>query len=458
MPGFCSGPGAGNPNRGGETKMSKMLKRILTAAVASSALLAIATGAQAGAFQLREQSAAGMGQGFAGVAAGVGGLSSMFWNPATITQYEGWQSSWSISGILPRATTTTDAARTFPAFNTFGDTGNIGIAALLPASYSSYQLNDSLWLGLAVGGPFGLKTKYDKRWSGGFYGQTSEVFSTDITPTIAYKVNEWLSVAAGVQIEYFKTRLTQLRPPAFATYTAIDGDSWGYGFTLGATLKPFAGTEIGIGYRSQVKQGLKGSINNGFGLPATLAIRSNLTLPDELTIGINQKITDKLSISAGFEWTHWSLFNSFPVRSAASGAVVTNLAFRYRDGWLASVGGAYQYNEALLLRAGLGYEKSPISDTVRTVRLTDNDRVWTSLGASYRVSNKLSVDVSYAHAFIKKSPITINSIANPAFNPLAPLAYVGSNKASLDIVSLGLNYRWDDPRVAIPMTPIVRKY
>ena len=434
--------------------MSNQLQRIITALVTTTALAAgTIAGAQAGAFQLREQSAAGLGQGFAGVAAGVGGLSSMFWNPATITQFEGWQSSWTISGIVPQATTKTGAG-TFPAFTTFGDTGNIGLAAVLPASYSSYQLNDHIWLGLAVGGPFGLKTKYDKRWSGGFYGQTSEVFSTDITPTIAYKVNEWLSVAAGVQIEYFNTRLTQLKPLTFTTYTSLEGNSWGYGFTLGATLKPFAGTEIGIGYRSQVKQNLKGSINNGFGLPPTLAIRSNLTLPDEVTIGINQKITDKLSLSAGFEWTHWSLFNSFPVRSAASGVTVTNLAFRYRDAWMASVGGAYQFNDALLLRAGLGYEKSPISDTVRTVRLVDNDRVWTTLGASYRVSNKLSVDASYAHTFIKTSPISIVA-GNPAFNPAAPLPYVGRNKASLDIVSVGLNYRWDDPKVAIP---VVSKY
>ena len=439
--------------------MSKAIKRILTAGAATAVLLGAVEGARAGAFQLREQSAAGLGQGFAGVAAGVGGLSSMFWNPATMTDFAGWQSSWNINGIFGNSKTTT-LPGTFPAFTgpTFANSGDIAQDALLPASYSSYQFNDHLWLGLAVNSPYGLVTKHNPHWSGGFYGQTSKVISTDISPTIAYKVNEWLSVAAGAQIEYFKTRLTSLRPPTFVPITQLEGNSWGFGYTLGVTLKPFAGTEIGIGYRSQVRQNLKGSLQNAAGLPAFVSIRSNLTLPDELTIGVNQRVTEKLSLSAGFEWTHWALFTSFPVRSAATGATITNLGFRYRDGWYASIGGAYQWNEALTLRAGLGYERTPVSDTVRGVRLTDNDRVFTSLGLGYKWNDKLSFDVSYAHGFVKRAPITVNSVANPNFNPLAPLPYVGSNKTSIDIVSLGLNYRWDDPKVVTPGAPIVRKY
>ena len=438
--------------------MSRQMKRILTIGVAAAALACGISGAQAGSFALREQSADALGQGFAGVAAGTGGLSAMFWNPATITGNAGWQSSWSLTGIIARSVTTAGPG-TFAGFLPLGTTsGNLGQNAVLPASYSSYQVNDSLWLGLATGAPFGLATKNNRPWAGGFYGETSKVFSTDITPTIGYKVNEWLSVGAGAQIEYFKVRLTSLRPPAFGSITALEGDSWGFGYTLGVTLKPLAGTEIGIGYRSRVKQNLEGTLLNAFGQAPTVSIKSKLTLPDELTLGIQQKINDQLTLSAGFEWTNWSLFNSFPVTNATTGGVVTNLGFRYRNGWYASLGGAYKWNEQLTLKAGLGYERSPISDIVRGVRLADNDRVWTTIGAGYKFNNKLSFDFSYAHAFFKSSPITINSIANPAFNPLAPFPFVGSNKTSLDILSVGLNYRWDDPRVAEPVAPIVRKY
>lgn len=69
------------------------LRRTALLAGASVALLAGASGAaRAGAFGLREQSAQAMGLAFAGAAAGSGGLSSMFWNPAVVTMKPGWNS------------------------------------------------------------------------------------------------------------------------------------------------------------------------------------------------------------------------------------------------------------------------------------------------------------------------------------------------------------------------------
>ena len=74
-------------------------------------LLVIATAqASAGALALREQSAYGQGTSFAGVAAG-GALSSMFWNPATMTQVPGIQSETVVSGLIPYAANTPGAGR-----------------------------------------------------------------------------------------------------------------------------------------------------------------------------------------------------------------------------------------------------------------------------------------------------------------------------------------------------------
>ena len=67
------------------------VKSLLLACSGVGALLAATVDANAGGFALREQSAYGQGSSFAGVAAG-GSLSSMFWNPATMTQVPGIQS------------------------------------------------------------------------------------------------------------------------------------------------------------------------------------------------------------------------------------------------------------------------------------------------------------------------------------------------------------------------------
>src|SRR4051812_50126254 len=115
----------------------RILDRSLAlAAVSLGALAAATTGATAGAFALREQSATAQGQSFAGAASGSGGLSSIFWNPATITMSPGWQSQVSASlivldaDITPRDGTSPLLGRT--------PSGDIGQAAAIPSTYSSY--------------------------------------------------------------------------------------------------------------------------------------------------------------------------------------------------------------------------------------------------------------------------------------------------------------------------------
>ena len=274
-----------------------------------------ANGALAGSYGLHEQSAEALGESFAGVAAGAGGLSAMFWNPATLTNNAGMQSSSSLSLLIPYS------APTFTGTNIFGvgaglpalTTGSNQFVApvALPASYSSYQVNDKLWLGLAVNTPFGLSTKNPLGSSAELWGLTTTVFTTDINPQIAYKINDWISVGAGLQIEYMETRQTAaLAPIANPPVAQLKGSSWGVGFNLGVTVKPIDGTEIGIGYRSQVREGLKGNLTGVIApgpvaLPA-IPVSAPLTLPDSINVGLRQRISPQFTLLAGLEWTDWS--------------------------------------------------------------------------------------------------------------------------------------------------------
>ncbi|MDB5650459.1 MAG: 47 kDa outer membrane protein precursor, partial [Hyphomicrobiales bacterium] len=423
---------------------------LLLASVATAALTLGVVNAQAGGFALREQSAIGVGNAFSGAAAGGSGLSSMFWNPATMTDFAGIQSSSSFSLILPYANITPGpgTSGTLLTLGGSGSTGDIAQDAVLPASYFSYQLGERVWVGLALNSPFGLVTQNPNNWSGQIYGRTSKVFSANANPNVAVQINDWLSVGAGVQIEYFKVRLTQAESPAPGAGSAIlTGHDTAVGYTLGATVKPWAGAELGIGYRSRVEPKLSGSLkleNNLGPIPAgSYPITSDLTLPDQITVGYRQKITQDFTALAGFEWTHWSLFNRFPV--AGSPIPGQTLAFEYKNGWFASVGGEYNWNQSLTLRAGLGFERSPINSVVRGVRLPDSDRIWTTAGLSYKYNEKLSLDLGYAHLFAKSAPINIIP-GNPAYSASAPLPFVGSAKDHVDIISVGFTYRWDDPK------------
>src|SRR5512146_1468253 len=98
--------------------------------------------AEAGGFAIREQSTYGQGVAYAGVAAG-GALSSMFWNPAVMTQVPGIQSESGLTGILPYSSNeATSGARI--------GTGNIAHEALVPSGYFSWQIRPRLWLGMSL--------------------------------------------------------------------------------------------------------------------------------------------------------------------------------------------------------------------------------------------------------------------------------------------------------------------
>src|SRR5215831_16688980 len=91
--------------------------------------------ANAGAFGLREQSTVGQGDAFAGVAAG-GAPSSMYWNPATMTQTPGRALEANATGILGNVNQNPAAGSTLVPFGGANDTGS---PALIVSGYTTWQ-------------------------------------------------------------------------------------------------------------------------------------------------------------------------------------------------------------------------------------------------------------------------------------------------------------------------------
>ena len=124
------------------------------------------------------------------------------------------------------------------------------------------------------------------------------------------------------------------------------------------------------------------------------------------------------------------------------------IPFQYQDGWFYSLGAEYQWNPQLALRAGIGFEKSPVTDTVRGPAIPDDDRTWLSVGGTYKYSDKLKFDLAYSHIFVKNAPINITNASNPFFAIGGGTTYTGSVDSHIDIISVAMHYRWDDPAPA----------
>lgn len=433
-------------------QISKTHKRFLTGfcqGASAAAMMAVAvtsaTPAHAGAFGLHEQSSYFMGTAFAGSAAG-GALSSMFWNPAALGQFNGVNTDSSYTVVMPESEITATGGALFGS-GTSRKSGDIGDTAILPASYYSYQLNDQFVLGLGINAPFGLVTDGDFGWDGSRLARESKIMTFNFTPTVAYRISPGIIVGAGLQIEYMDAQLRSAAGGALGPTAAVKGDDTSIGFTAGILLTPAQGTTIGLGYRSSIDHELEGTFHIP-GVPVANRISADVELPDIVTLSLRQDLTPDWTLLGSVEWTNWSKIPQLaiicdaagPPACPAAGAPLTPggiLPLNWSDGWFFSAGLEHNYNAQLTLRGGVAYEISPI-DTAegRTIRVPDADRFWLTGGASYKWSEWTTIDFSYAHVFVEDST-TIQGES-----PVGPLL-IGNVESSVDIVSLGFRSKLD---------------
>lgn len=421
---------------------------VLRAGSALGLLVVATVQANAGALAVHEQSAFGQGTSYAGVAAG-GSLSTMFWNPAVMTQFAGVQSASSYTGFFPNVNNTPAAGSTYfgSPFARQGSTDNTYQQALIPAGYMSYQLTPNLWLGMSLNSAFGLSVGFPENWVGRDYaaGDTS-LRTYNAAPSIAYRINNWISVGVGVQIQYAKASLNHgvsALIPGIGVVPVGDanlsGDGWGYGFTAGVTLTPTPTTTIGLGYRSGINQKLDGILTTPLGQSAA---NTTVDLPGMLSLGIRQAVGPQWTLLGTVEWTNWSRIGTSNI--VANGVTVTTLPFQYQDGWLFSAGVEYQANERMALRTGFGYEISPVTDQVRTPLIPDANRFWASVGASYVIIKGLKADIAYSHVFEPNASINITAASGNPWFATTGISYVGNASSHADIFSIGVNWKWDE--------------
>src|SRR5262249_43094895 len=159
-----------------------------------------------------------------------------------------------------------------------------------------------------------------------------------------------------------------------------------------------------------------------------------------------QYLSPQLALLGTIEWQNWSRVQNVTATSAGCpGGVCEVLNLNYRDGWQFSVGAEYAWNPLLTLRAGIAYETSPIRDSTRDILLPDSNRVELAVGASYKLSETMSVDAAYSHLFFADGSYCI---ANASINggtthcnaatPATAVLLNGKADVSADLLAVGL--------------------
>lgn len=413
--------------------------------IGASMILGLAAGcAHASAFQLAEQNASGLANGYAGSAAIADNASTIFFNPAGMTRLPGFNVS---AGATMISTTFkfSDDGSTGPGGLPLGsDTGgNAGSVNAVPNAYFSWQLSPQWFLGLGASSPFGLSTRYDDDWIGRYQSTEFSIQTVNINPSVAYKVSERLSIGAGLNWQRMDA-IYQRKAPAVISPTdmnakaKLNGDAWGWNLGLLYQLTP--STRVGASYRSAMHYGVSGTttLSNIPGplagrLPSSEDSSANFTLPATTILSAVHDINPKWQVLGDISWTQWS---SLPALNLNNGALGEDrLRLDFRDTWRFALGVNYQYSPGWQLKAGVSYDQSPIpSSSVRPTSLPDNDRISLSVGAQYRFSPRTTIDVGYAHLFFNPS---INNRTAPEKGDVK-----GDWQASADLLGVQISYRY----------------
>ncbi len=424
--------------------------------VLATAMLFAAGGVNAAAFQLAEVSTSGLGMAYAGNAAVADNASVVATNPALMTEFK--KAEFSVGGILVDADV--DVAGTIGGVP--ANHKNVIPNAIVPNMYAVVPVTERFALGGGLNVNYGLKSEYGNQYAAGVYGGRTELTALNFNLSGAYDLGYGFSAGFGLnaihsdaeverhlgiggkaiapklkvlaqaiqnndseRADKLKTTADQLGSmPSNTSVSKIKGDKWSLGWNVGITYKLNENHRWGLAYHSAVNVKFKGEYSNQFPvdynalLPALAASGASLPIsqatggknvPGSLTLNLPaywefsgfHKITDKLAVQYSYKYTEWKRLKSLTAYGN-SGNTLFHKDEKFSNASRYALGFSYNANDALTLRAGVAYDKSA-SVNHPSISIPDTDRMWYSLGATYRFTPNLSADFGYSHLRGKKN-------------------------------------------------------
>jgi long-chain fatty acid transport protein len=400
-------------------------------------LLFTASTSFAAGFRLPEAGAKAMGMGFA-FTAQADDPSAIYFNPAGLTQLKGQnimvgvtyvrENGGEFNGLTP---VDNNVPLTSGGFTNQKSETQKSLNFIIPNAYYTRTTNSgNVSYGIGIFAPFGLGQEYNDKNTSIFRNQITKIDlqTVVVNPTIAFKINEFLSIGVGIDWMYGKAELAKtpwspLLPASVGNLYNLelkaDGDAWGYNF--GILLKATPNLRFGANYRSPFTLKLKdGDVNisnlsaayAGGGLgpaPANTKGSATISLPATFALGVSYTM-DRLTVNADADWTFWHSYASLPItiRDSVPTLFSTNAAKNWQDVVAIRIGAEYRVTDPLALRVGFVYDPTPVPAATMGPELPDADRLNYMVGAGYKVG---PWTIDGAFMYVDKFDRTVNNLS-----------------------------------------------
>jgi long-chain fatty acid transport protein len=433
-----------------------MHKFLILCLLATASLFFSESRVSGNGFDIYEQSAKAVAMGGA-FTAQADDPSAVFFNPAGITQLEGTQASVGACFVSPTMSFRSDGN---PVMGTLpGETFRIKDHTwTVPNAYVTHKVNDKVSIGIGSFAHFGLGVEWRNFWEGRFTPGTTKTIlvTTSVSPVIALKPVDRLSVGFGPYVQYFDIELNNqafagmptivpLRPNANPLQTVdarLAATDWDWGWQAGFLLKIMDSLTFGTAYLSEVRHKLRGdqtltSHANG-ALVLNQGFSSTFTLPATLRMGLAWK-KEPWTIEAGAQWTEWSSYRT--LRADFDNGSFLESQKRWHNAWMWRAGAQFRVNKYLDLRAGFLFDETPISGPTLDPLVPSGDRKGYCGGLGLHI-DRVTFDFGYNYVQDQNRQWN-NASGDVNLGPVALTRVTGKfEKLYAHIFSLNVTYRF----------------
>ena len=350
-----------------------MNKSALIAAHRALALAALLAGAQAhaGGLAAYNVGSADVGLASAGAEARAADPSTIYANPAGMTRLKGTQVLLGVQALYADVEFDIDAG-TSPGLGSKSGGNAVG---WFPGGgvFVTHQVSPALTLGFGSASSFGLGLEYDKSWAGRYYGREAALIGLSLLPSVAYKLNDKLSLGASVNATYGilknKVAINNVLPGSADGSLTLKDAEWSWGVNLGLLYEFSPSTRLGLAYKSEVDLDFSARADFDNIAPGLLALLNasglnnakigmDITIPQGVGASLFHQASDRWALLASLGWQQWSKFGHMQISVDSTNPVSATTDLKFKDTWHAALGAQYRISQPWLLNFGVAYDSN----------------------------------------------------------------------------------------------------
>ncbi|WP_288846572.1 outer membrane protein transport protein [uncultured Citrobacter sp.] len=282
------------------------------------------------------------------------------------------------------------------------------------SAFYAQKVNDDLYAGIGLYGNYGLGIDFGN-WSGDRLIKKSTMVAMTLSPSLAYKLSDRVSVGGSVNVNYGFLSLTR----------NVDGNDekekdhdWAMSYRLGLLMELTDQTRAGISWTSKTEYDFdidgKARFPNSPNVEYDLPISAQVRAPQQIMLSLVHDINKQWSVMGDLGWQDWSQFGAPQITVVGQ---EVDKSSRLKDSWHTALGVQFRPTEQWRLNAGVAFDSTVYnsqSDVALTLPTGDEWRFAT--GAQYQITPQSNIGAAVSYLHMQSSHVQSPSIYQGSYD------------------------------------------